>query len=202
MAACCQSGVFLHTWGCQRKCLLILMFCKKLRWLTCYRIHEKKMPMMHLWTNLLLIRYANRDIWYYLDTGMCQSLKICEGGTLGFLPKIPFKLTQSIHVACCNFDWKLLELYIFSTKTNKWEIELYFGDNEKNARWHHKSKISRINVKTWYLHYYSASRDCLAFKRSSMIHLSSSNWLGPLFSSQNGTNIDFSLDFDNFCRFF
>ena len=36
--------------------------------------------------------------------------------TLGLLPKIPFKLTQSIHVAIqksCNFDWKLLKLFIF-----------------------------------------------------------------------------------------
>ena len=123
MAACCQSGVFLHTWGCQRKCLLILMFCKKLRWLTCYRIHEKKMPMMHLWTNLLLIRYANRDIWYYLDTGMCQSLKICEGGTLGFLPKIPFKLTQSIHVALQKAAILTENCFLFLTlKLIKWKL--------------------------------------------------------------------------------
>ena len=136
MAACCQSGVFLHTWGCHRKCLLILMFCKKLRWLTCYRIHEKKMPMMHLWTNLLLIRYANRDKWYYLDTGMCQSLKICEGGTLGFLLKIPFKLTQSIHVALQKnyyFDSKMSKLFSFNTKTNKGNIGLYFENVEKNC---------------------------------------------------------------------
>ena len=54
--------------------------------------------------------------------------------TLGLLPKISFKLTQSIHVALkksCNFDWKLLKLFIFNTKTNKGEIGLYFENNEK-----------------------------------------------------------------------
>ena len=63
--------------------------------------------------------------------------------------------------------------------------------------------------KPWHLHYYSASRDGLGVKRSSMIHLSSSNWFGPLFSSQNWTNSEnipknsnFSMDFDNFCSFF
>ena len=60
----------------------------------------------------------------------------------------------------------------------------------------------------WYLYYHSASRDGLSFKSSSMIQLSSSDWLGPLSSSQTWTNSDnipknnnFSLDFDNFCKF-
>jgi hypothetical protein len=42
-----------------------------------------------------------------------------------------------------------------------------------------------------------------------MIHLSSSNWFGPLFFSQNWTNFEnilknsnFSMDFDNFFRYF
>ena len=56
--------------------------------------------------------------------------------TLGVLPKIPFKLTQSIHVALkksCNFDCKLLKYLFFNTETNKGEIGLYFGNNEKNC---------------------------------------------------------------------
>ena len=63
--------------------------------------------------------------------------------------------------------------------------------------------------KPWYLHYNSVARDGLDVKGISMIHLSSSNWFGPLFSSQNWTNSEniqknssFSLDFDDFCRFF
>ena len=54
--------------------------------------------------------------------------------TLGLLHKVPFKLTQLIHIALqksYNFDWKLLELFIFDTKTNKGEIGLYFGNNEE-----------------------------------------------------------------------
>jgi hypothetical protein len=37
----------------------------------------------------------------------------------------------------------------FNTKTNKGEIGLYFGNNEKKiARWRHQSEISKRNVKT------------------------------------------------------
>ena len=56
--------------------------------------------------------------------------------TLGFLPKIPFKLTQSIHVAlqkiailtknCQNYSG-------FNTKTNKGNIGPYFENVEKNC---------------------------------------------------------------------
>ena len=49
----------------------------------------------------------------------------------------------------------------------------------------------------------------MGVKKSSMIHLSSSNWFGPLFFSQNWTNFEnipkisnFLMDFDNFCSFF
>ena len=69
------------------------------------------------------------------------------------------------------------------------------------------SQKSQKYKKPWYLHYYSS--DDLGVKWSNMIHLSSSNWFGPLFSSQNRTNSEnvsktsnFSLDFDNLCRFF
>ena len=79
---------------------------------------------------------------------------------------------------------------------------------KKNTRWHYKSEISKRNVIPWYLHYYSASRDGLSFKRSGMIHLSSSSSVCPLFSSQNWTNFDniptnsnFSQDFVNFVGF-
>ena len=61
--------------------------------------------------------------------------------TPGVLTKIPFKLTQSIHVAlqktailtknCQNYS-------VFNTKTNKGNIGLYFENVEKTARWRHK----------------------------------------------------------------
>ena len=54
--------------------------------------------------------------------------------TLGFLPKIPFKLTQSIHVAlqktailtknCQNYS-------VFNNETYKGNIGLYFENVEK-----------------------------------------------------------------------
>ena len=58
-----------------------------------------------------------------IDTSGLRVLQIPNMGkfydihiTLGVLPKIPFKLTQSIHVALqknCYFDQKLLKLFIF-----------------------------------------------------------------------------------------
>ena len=49
----------------------------------------------------------------------------------------------------------------------------------------------------------------MGVKRSIKMHLSSYNWFGPLFSSQNWTNFEnipkisnFLMDFDNFCSFF
>ena len=56
------------------------------------------------------------------------------GITLGVLPKIPFKLTQSIHVAvqkCCKLTENVKIIFFFNTKTNKREIGLYFWDNDK-----------------------------------------------------------------------
>ena len=55
---------------------------------------------------------------------------------LGVLPKIPFKLTQSIHASlqktailtkgCQNYSF-------FNTKTDKGDIRLYFENVEKNC---------------------------------------------------------------------
>ena len=63
--------------------------------------------------------------------------------------------------------------------------------------------------KKWKNHDYSTSRNDLGVKKCSMIHLSSSNWFGPLFSSQNWINFEnipknsnFLKEFDNFCSFF
>ena len=56
--------------------------------------------------------------------------------TLGVLPQNLFKLNQSNHAALqksCDFDSKLLWLFIFNNKTNKGEIGLYFGNNEQNC---------------------------------------------------------------------
>ena len=57
-------------------------------------------------------------------------------GTLGFLPKIPFKLTQSIHVALQKtaiLTKKMSKYSVFNTETNKGNIGLYFENNEKNC---------------------------------------------------------------------
>ena len=54
-------------------------------------------------SSLELLPYEKNEKWYLLFT-------------LGVLPKIPFKLTQSIHVALqksWNYDWKLLKLFKF-----------------------------------------------------------------------------------------
>ena len=77
--------------------------------------------------------------------------------TLGFLPQIPFKMTQSIHIALQKSFLKIVKIICFLTikpikesdchysdvinilfnafrlKKNKWEIGLYFGKNEKNC---------------------------------------------------------------------
>ena len=56
--------------------------------------------------------------------------------TLGFLPKIPFKLTQSIHVALQKtaiLKKKMSKYSVFNTETNKGNIGLYFENNEKNC---------------------------------------------------------------------
>ena len=56
--------------------------------------------------------------------------------TLGFLPKIPFKLTQSIHVALQKtaiLTKKMSKYSVFNTETNKGNIGLYFENNEKNC---------------------------------------------------------------------
>ena len=36
----------------------------------------------------------------------------------------------------------------FNSETNKGDIGLYFGNNEKIARWRHMSEISKRNLKT------------------------------------------------------
>ena len=86
--------------------------------------------LQDLKAELLTMGHLKHGILYYLDT---LALKY----TLGFLPKIPFKLTQSIHVAiqkktailtknCQNYS-------VFNTKTNKGNIGLYFENVEKNC---------------------------------------------------------------------
>ena len=53
--------------------------------------------------------------------------------TLVVLPKVPFKLTQSIHVALQKILTENCKNYLFfNTKTNKGEIGLYFVNDEKN----------------------------------------------------------------------
>ena len=68
-----------------------------------------------------------------------------------FCPKIPFKLTQSIHVALqksCNFDWKLLKDLFLTLKPIKGKLDFLLEIMKKIARWRHKSEISKRNVKT------------------------------------------------------
>ena len=63
------------------------------------------------------------------------------------MPKIPFKLTQSIHVALQKtaiLTKKMSKYSVFNTETNKGNIGLYFENNEKNCKVAHHGAEWRI----------------------------------------------------------
>ena len=64
--------------------------------------------------------------------------------TLGFLPKIPFKLTQSSHVALQKIEilteiFKII--YFLTLKPKQGTLGFILETMKKIARWHHKSEI-------------------------------------------------------------
>ena len=89
------------------------------------------------------LTYCIAQIWELCGT---DSWIFC---TLGVLPKIPFKLTQSIHVAIqtsCNFDWNLL-IFFFTLNPIKGKLGFILEITKKIASWRHKLEISKRNIK-------------------------------------------------------
>ena len=89
------------------------------------------------------VRRKKEDWHFYFNpTGIFTSTQLfvqnhesqCCQSTLGFLPKIPFKLTQSIQ--------------FLTLKPIKGTLGFILKMLKKIGRWRHKSEISKRNVKT------------------------------------------------------
>ena len=97
------------------------------------------------WVRFKVLKYK---FWIKYGFDAFGHKPIC---TLGFLPKIPFKLTQSIHVALQKtaiLTKKCQNIQFLTLKPIKETLGFILKIMKKIARWRHKSEISKRNVKT------------------------------------------------------